>query len=209
MDVTLSAAVGRTTGSRSSRRLRREGKVPGVLYGLGKDDVSVAVEYRALRQALTTDAGLNALITMSVDGNNELCIVRDLQRHPVRNEVIHVDFVRVDAHAEIQIDVPVVLEGEPRKVLSEQGVVDQVLYHLAVYAKADAIPNELVVDISELEIGETIIVADVSLPVGARTEVDPEEVVVTASITRAEVEVTEDEETDEEAPAEEAASDEE
>lgn len=210
MDVTLSAVVGRTTGSRSSRRLRREGKVPGVLYGLDKAEVSVAVEHRSLRQALTTEAGLNALITMEVDGESELCLVRDLQRHPVRNDVIHVDFLRVDAHAEIQVDVPVVLEGEPRKVLSEQGVVDQVLYHLSLFAKADAIPNEILVDISELEVGETIVVGDITLPTGARTELEPDEAVVTASVTREEViEEPEEDTVDDEATEAEASSDQE
>ena len=80
MDVTLTATVGRTTGSRPSNRLRAEGKVPGVLYGLGKDTITLDVDHRSLRQALTTDASLNAVITLEVDGNSELCIVRELQR---------------------------------------------------------------------------------------------------------------------------------
>lgn len=185
MDVTLTATVGRTTGSRPSNRLRVEGKVPGVLYGLGRDNVTLAVDHRELRQALTTDAGLNAIITMEVDGASELCIVRELQRDPVRNDVTHVDFIRVDPDAEILVEVPLVLEGEAKKVLSEQGVVDQIHYTLSVYAKPNAIPNELVIDVSELEVGETITVADVALPAGTRTEIDPEDVIVTASVTRA------------------------
>lgn len=188
MDVTLTATVGRTTGSRPSNRLRAEGKIPGVLYGLGKDAITLTVDRRELRQALTTEAGLNAVITLAVDGGDELCIVRELQRHPVRNDVTHVDFVRVDPKAEILVDVPLVLEGEAKQVLSEQGVVDQVHYTLAVYAKPNAIPNEITIDVSGLQVVETITVADLSLPAGARTEVEPDEVVVTASVTRAALE---------------------
>ncbi len=188
MDVTLTATVGRTTGSRPSNRLRAEGKIPGTLYGLGKDPLTLAVERRDLRQALTTEAGLNAIITLAVDGSDELCIVKELQRHPVRNEVVHVDFVRVDPDAEILVEVPIVLEGEARKVLAESGVVDQIAYHLSVYAKPSAIPNEFILDVSEMEVGDVLTVSDISLPAGVRTEIDPEEAVVSASVTRAALE---------------------
>ena len=188
MDVTLTAAVGRTTGSRPSNRLRAEGQVPGVLYGLGKDAITLTVDHRSLRQALTTEAGLNAVITLDVDGQHELCIVRELQRHPVRSDVTHVDFVRVDADVEIHVDVPLVLEGEPKSVLSDQGVVDQVHYTIAVLAKPNAIPNELTIDISALAVGDTITVADLTLPAGARTEMEADEVLVTATATRAAME---------------------
>ncbi|QGG96006.1 50S ribosomal protein L25 [Actinomarinicola tropica] len=188
MDVTLTANVGRTTGSRPSNRLRDEGQIPGVLYGLGGDAITLAVDRRELRQALTTDAGLNAIITLDVDGSDELCIVRELQRHPIRNDVVHVDFIRVDPNAEILVEVPLVLEGEAKQVLAEQGVVDQVHYTLSVYAKPSAIPNELVIDVSEMAVGDTITVADLTLPSGARTEAEPDEVLVTASVTRAALE---------------------
>lgn len=188
MDVTLTATVGRTTGSRPSNRLRAEGKIPGTLYGLGKDPLTLAVERRDLRQALTTEAGLNAIITLAVDGSDELCIVKELQRHPVRNEVVHVDFVRVDPDAEILVEVPIVLEGEARKVLAESGVVDQIAYHLSVYAKPSAIPNEFILDVSEMEVGDVLTVSDITLPAGVRTEIDPEEAVVSASVTRAALE---------------------
>lgn len=200
MDVTLTATVGRTTGSRPSNRLRAEGKVPGVLYGLGKDTITLDVDHRSLRQALTTDASLNAVITLEVDGKSELCIVRELQRHPIRQDVVHVDFVRIDPDAEVLVEVPLVLEGEAKKVLSEQGVVDQIDYTLSVWAKPNAIPNEIVIDVSEMEVGDTITVAELPLPAGVRTEIDPEDVVVTASVTRAAL--SEEEEAAEAAEAE-------
>ena len=94
-EVTLTAEVGRPTGSRPSRRLRHDGKVPAVLYGHGTDPMALAVDGRELRNALTGDAGLNALITLQVDSESHLAMARHLQRHPVKGTVDHVDFVIV------------------------------------------------------------------------------------------------------------------
>lgn len=194
MDVTLTAETGRALGSRSSRRLRREGKVPGVVYGLDQDTVSVAVDWPELRAALTTEAGLNALITLDVDGAEDLTIVKDLQRDPVRRDVVHVDFLRISRDTEIEVEVPIVLEGTAEKVEREDGTVAHLLFSLAVYAKPGAIPNELTIDVSDMELNDAIRVADLDLPTGVRTEVDEEEVVVTAQISRATIEAAEEEE---------------
>ena len=194
MDVTLTAETGRALGSRSSRRLLREGKVPGVVYGLDQDTVSVAVAWPDLRTALTPEAGLNALITLEVDGAEDLTIIKDLQRDPVRRDVVHVDFLRVSRDVEILVDVPIVLEGEAEKVERDDGTVAHLLFTLAVYAKPGAIPNELVVDVSDMEIGDAIRVGDLTLPTGARTEVDEEEVIATAQISKETIEVAEEEE---------------
>lgn len=188
MDVTLAAETGRPQGSRASRRLVREGKVPGVVYGLDQEAVPVAVAWPELRAALTTEAGLNALITLDIDGTEDLTIVKELQRDPVRRDVIHVDFLRVSRDAEIEVEVPIVLEGTADLVEREGGTVNHSLFTLAVYAKPGRIPNEIVVDISGLELGEAIRVADLVLPEGARTEADPEEPVVLGQATRATVE---------------------
>jgi large subunit ribosomal protein L25 len=194
MDVTLTAETGRELGSRSTRRLLRDGKVPGVVYGLEQDTVTVAVAWPELRAALTTEAGLNALITLDVDGHEDLTIVKELQRDPVRRDVIHVDFLRVSRDAEILVDVPVVLTGEAEKVEQGDGTVSHLLFNLAVYAKPGSIPNELTVDISGMEIGDAIRVGDLTLPAGARTEVDEDEVIATAQISRETIEVAEEEE---------------
>src|SRR5215468_9252109 len=182
-DIVLPAEPGRSTGSAAARRLRANGKIPAVLYGRGADPASLTVEWRQLRSALTTDKGLNALLTLEVDGQQTKAIVKEMQRHPVRRDVLHVDFLAVDIDKPISTDVPIVLEGEAIKVMREQGVVDQVLNAIVVEAKPDAIPGHLAVDVSDLEIGHTITVADLVLPPGVTTEVDPEETVVTAKLT--------------------------
>jgi large subunit ribosomal protein L25 len=182
-DITLVAETGRTTGSAASRRLRANGKVPAVLYGRGADPVSLTVDWRELRSALTTDKGLNALLTLKVGSKKTTALVKDLQRHPVRRDVLHVDFLSVDVDVVISTDVPIVLEGEATLVIREQGVVDQVMNAIVIQAKPDDIPGSLSVDVSELEIGHTITVADLELPPGVATEVDPDETVVTAQLT--------------------------
>ncbi len=179
-EIKLQAQTGRTLGTRPSRRVRAEGKVPGVVYGLGSDPVAVAVEWKPLRAALTTEAGLNALIDLDVDGDVALTIVKELQRHPIRGDVLHVDFLRVSADVEIAVEVPITLEGEAREVANEDGTVDQVLFQLTVNAKPADIPNELTVDVSDMAIGDTIRVGDLTLPAGVSTDVDPEEPVVSA-----------------------------
>lgn len=182
-DIILTAETGRPTGSSASRRLRATGKVPAVLYGRGAEPSPLTVDWRDLRAALTTDKGLNALITLKVGRKKTTVIVKDVQRHPVRRDVLHVDFLSVDVDVSISIDVPILLEGDPVKVTREQGVVDHVLNALVIDAKPDAIPGHLTVDVSELEVGDVVTVADLDLPAGVTTEVDPEETVVTAKLT--------------------------
>ena len=187
-DLVLNTEEKTTIGSRSSRRLRRDGKVPGVLYGLGQDPEIFSVDYGDLRGALNTDAGLNALIQLSVNGTNQLSILKTLQRHPVKDEVIHVDFVRVDPNQELAVEVPIVLEGVAKKVTDQNGMVDQTMFSLSVLSLPDSIPNELTADVSELEINDAIRVSDVVLPEGVRTEVDPEEAIAVGTVTRSTME---------------------
>lgn len=199
-ELTLTAETGRPTGSRASNRLRAEGKIPGVVYGLGSDPKAVAVNWRELRQVLTTDAGLNALINLDIDGEQHLSIVKEMQRNPVKRSVTHVDFILIDRDADIEVEVPVTLEGEATLVERENGTVSQLLFSLTIIAKPGKIPDQLVADISGLEIGESIRVADLALPDGVRTEVDPEDMIAMGEITRATLESEA-----EEAAAEEAA----
>jgi large subunit ribosomal protein L25 len=185
-EITLKAEVGRPTGTRVSKRLRAAGRVPGVVYGLNHDPIPVDVEWRELRQVLTGEAGLNALIDLEFDGQSELSIVKSLQRDPVHHTVTHVDFLLIRRDQAISVDVPIILQGEAEEVLREGGMVDQILTTLTIAAKPADIPNELTFDISSLAVGDTIRVGDLSLPSGVTTEVDAEDPVVTAQIVRIE-----------------------
>ena len=183
-DLLLSAETGRMEGTRPSRRLRREGKIPAVVYGLDADPIAVSVAWPELRRCLTTDAGINALITLDIDGANHLSVVKDIQRHPTRRDVLHVDFLRVTEDQQIEVNVPVVLQGEARLVTQFDGMVDQTMYEMAILVKPTAVPQEIVIDISDLELGATVKVADVILPEGAESAMDPDETVAIALITR-------------------------
>ena len=169
-EVTLTAESGRETGSRAARRLRLAGKVPAVLYGHGIDTVSLAVDQRALRNALTGEAGVNALITLDLDGARHLAMARQLQRDPIRGTVHHVDFVVVRRDEVVAADVPVHLVGEATAVLNEDGIIDQQVFNLAIHATPADIPSVIEVDVSGLAIGDSIRVGDVKLPEGAGTE---------------------------------------
>src|SRR5438552_6616469 len=106
-EITLPAHTGRPTGSRPSNRLRGEGKVPATVYGLGSNAVSVSVEWRELRHALTTEAGMNALINLEIDGHaTELTIVKEMQRHPIKRNVLLIDFRRFRRAVAIVCEVP-------------------------------------------------------------------------------------------------------
>lgn len=180
----LTAETGRTRGTRPSRRLRRTGRVPAVVYGMGDNPIAVSVDRADLRGALSTDAGLNALITLEVDGDRQLSIVKDLQRHPVRRDVLHVDFLRIDPDHEVVVDVPLVLVGEAKKVTQASGMVDQVMHQVPLLAKPSDIPTEVTADVSDLEVGSSLRVSDIELPAGVTPAGDPDATFAVGLITR-------------------------
>jgi large subunit ribosomal protein L25 len=194
-EIVLAAHVGRPIGSSASRRLRATGKIPAVVYGPRTDATALTVDWRELRTALNTDKGLNVLLTLDIDGAPTKAIVKDLQRHPVRRDVLHIDFLEVDVDKPVVADVPIQLVGDAEKVTREQGVVEQVLNMLVVHAKPDLIPGHLEIDVTELEVGDTITVADLTLPPGVTTDVELDHAVATARYTS--LALTEEEEVEE------------
>ncbi len=180
----VKAEIGREQGTRPSRRLRRTGRVPAVVYGMGAEPLTVSVDKTDLRVALNTEAGLNALITLDVEGGRQLSIVKDLQRHPVRRDVLHVDFLRIDPDQEVEVDVPLILTGEAKKVTQASGMVDQVMHHLPVLAKPADIPVEVTADVSDLEVGSSLRVSDIDLPAGVTPAGDGDATFAVGLITR-------------------------
>jgi len=173
-EVVLAAEVGRPLGTRAVRRLRREGKVPGVIYGHGSDPVPVAVVARELRVALTGEAGANQLLSIDTGSGTYLTLAREMQRHPVAQTVTHVDFVIVRRDEVISADVPIVLVGEAIEVHHGDGLVEQQMFALPINALPTDIPSALEADVSELTIGGQIRVSDLTLPAGVTTDVDPD-----------------------------------
>lgn len=177
-EITLTAEAGRSTGTSSTRRLRAEGKIPGIVYGHGSDPVPIAVLARDFRIAMSGEAGLNTLLSLHLDGKNLLTLARDIQHHPVKNVVTHVDFQIVSRDEVIAAEVTINLVGEAIEVHHGDGVVDQQLFTLSVKAKPADIPNSVDIDISDLTIGGSLHVSDIVTPAGVEVETDPETTVV-------------------------------
>src|SRR5258706_12109375 len=165
-DATLIAERRPERGTRPAGRIRREGLVPAVVYGLGADNVSVAVSQRELVHILSGGSGMNTLITLNIDGTEQLAIARELQRHPVRGNVIHVDFVRVRADQTIQAEIPVHLVGEAEGAV-RGGILEQLVHTLTVEAKPSDFPPSIEHDVSPLEIGGQGYGRGLTAPTGA------------------------------------------
>ncbi len=179
-EITLVAEVRTERGSRASRRLLADGRIPGVVYGHGGEPVAVAVNARALRSALSTDAGVNALLDLDVAGDRHLAIARELQRHPVRQTVSHVDFQVVGRDEVVSVEVAVNVVGEPLGVTRAGGTVEHLVLATQVRAKPADIPSALEVDVSDMAIGDTITLGNLVVPRGVEVEGDPETPVVVA-----------------------------
>ena len=178
-ETILTAEAGRRTGSSDARRLRSEGKIPAVVYGLGMDPLSITIDRRELRQALSGTAGMNTILDLTVDGEVYPTIIKDIQRHPVRRSVQHVDFIQVDLNEEIVVSIPVHLEGEAKEVSQNNGLVDLAMNELEVRTTPRSIPDGVTIDITDMTMDSVIRVEDIPLPSGVTAEADPEAPVVT------------------------------
>jgi large subunit ribosomal protein L25 len=164
-------------GSRAVRRLRRSGRVPGVLYGGGEEPVGFDADERELRHAL---AGSGAVLDLSVDGRKPTPVVlKEAQRHPVRGETVHVDLLRVNLNEAIHAVVPLELTGvDDAPGVKEGGVLEQITRELNVEALPTAIPESIVHDVTEMQIGETILLGALVAPEGVTLLDDLEETVL-------------------------------
>jgi large subunit ribosomal protein L25 len=193
--VQLSAAARTHQGKGAAGRLRKQGRVPGIMYGFQVDPTPVSVDALELYHALHTDAGLNAMIRLDVDGDEHLTIARDLQYHPVRGEVLHVDFLAVDTKSQISVEVPIHLTGDD-DLGDDDGVINQILYTVPILVRPLDVPNYVELDVSGLEIGDVKRVEDLRavLPEGGEFDIDPERTVVTinAPVSEAELEALEE-----------------
>ena len=188
---TLSAQERPERGTRATKRLRREGLVPGVVYGGGSDDtLTFKVDSRVLRQVLVDGS---ALIDLEVGGSKRPVIVKDQQLHPVRDEVMHIDLLEVRLDEKIQTTVGVHVEGaEEAPGIKEGGVLEQVTHQLNIEALPTAIPDVIVVDVSGMEIAATMHLSELSPPEGVEFLDDAEETIIATVVVPTEVEEPEE-----------------
>ena len=167
-------------GKGATGRLRKTGRVPGILYGADIGSVACDVDNLELYHALRTEAGLNVLIRLEVEGEEHLSIIREIQRHPVRGDLMHVDFQNVDRNTLYPAEIPVHLQNEDATSL-EGGVVNLVLYTVPIQVRPLETPNEFVLDLEGMAIGDVKRIEDLAdqLPEGAEFDIEPERTVVT------------------------------
>jgi len=192
---TLRALKRTVSGSRPARRMRRDGQIPAVVYGAGIETEEIAVETRALHAVINTDAGLNALINVEIEGGSEtLAVAREVQRDPVRGDIVHLDFIKVSLDIAIDAEVGLEFTGTPRGVIEEGGFVEMIENAVMLSALPTAIPTSIEIDISELGIGDSLKVEDLPVLEGVTyvTESDrPLVTVLLPSIVEEEEEVDE------------------
>lgn len=198
--VALSAQQRTQFGNGPTRRLRRDGLVPGIVYQAGEASLSVAVGARELRRVLA-ESGRTGVIDLTLDGDRgRPVLLKDLQLDPVRSDVWHVDFQQVDLTQAVEAPVVVTLLSTPIGV-REGGVLDHNLREVEVSALPDALPEEITLDVADLAIGASVTVADLVAPEGVTIVSDPEAVVASVVPPSGVEETTEDEGGDEDEPA--------
>jgi large subunit ribosomal protein L25 len=165
MAATLNATARTGSGKGGARKLRATGKVPAVVYGHGDKNVPLALDRHELELLLHGISVENTVISLVTDGGaGKDVLIRDVQMHPYRPEVLHVDFIQLHAGEVIRMKIPVRLSGNPAGVRDEGAVLDQVIYDLEVECLPGNIPEAFEVDVSNLGVGESIRVHDVSFP---------------------------------------------
>lgn len=191
----LKAKKRTSLGSAVSRRLRRTGEVPATVYGRGSEAASVSVDARELYSALHTEAGLNAVINLDVDGEKVTTLAREVQRDPVRGDIIHLDFIRISLTETVNAEVSVEYEGVPVGVRDDGGIIETIQATVNIEALAGDIPSSISIDINEMTIGDVLRVSDLPRLEGVTYLDDEESGLVTVSVPAAVVsEAVEDEE---------------
>jgi large subunit ribosomal protein L25 len=189
METNLKAIVREDMGSAESKRLRKDGNIPAVVYGMGMDPLSVAVNAREFRNALKTEAGTNVIINLEVGSENYTALAREIQKHPYRDEYLHIDLIQIDLTQTVEADVQIDFVGIPLGVKEEGGLVQTINSSISISALPTNIPTSIELDISALNVGDNLTATDVNLPEGVElANEEDESLLVTITLPRAAVE---------------------
>jgi len=200
--LTLPAEARERAGKGASRALRREGRVPAVIYGGKEEPKPIHVEEKLLRQQLGTGHFMNSIVMVEIDGKPTRTIPKDVAVHPVTDRPLHVDFLRLAKDAKIDVAVPVVFVNEEASPgLKKGGVLNVVRHELELTCDADRIPGEIAIDVTGLEVGDSIHISSVSLPDGSESAISDRDftiatIVAPSALKRAEGEAADSEEAD-------------
>jgi large subunit ribosomal protein L25 len=167
-EIILNVEVRDGTGTGGARQARREGKVPGILYGGDKAPVAISVEERPFRKSLYTGKLLGHLVTLKYGDETQPVIAKDIQFDPVTDRPVHFDLMRVDEHAPVKISIPVHFKNQDEcEAFRQGGSLEIVRHDVEITVRADQIPEELVIDLKNHKLGDTIRVSEIKLPEGA------------------------------------------
>ena len=175
--VRLSAEPRDTSGKGAARSLRREGRVPAVIYGHGREPQAFSVTTREIERVLGQISAASTIIELDLDGRTSRTLIREIQRHPVKRTLLHIDFQEVVAGERVTVKIPVVLNGTPEGVRLGGGMLDQVTYEVNVQADPAAIPARFELEVTGLQIAQVLHVRDIVLPEGV-TVLDDEALTV-------------------------------
>jgi large subunit ribosomal protein L25 len=184
----LSATARSTAGKGAARALRREGSVPAVIYGHARQAQSLAVPTRDLEKLLDVIAAGSTVVELSIDGKPSRTLIREIQRHPFKKMILHVDFQELVAGEKIIVSIPIVLHGIPEGVRLGGGILDQVLRELEIEVDPSNIPNHLDLDVTDLIVGHSLHVRDLQIPAGVTVLADEDAPVALVQISRAAIE---------------------
>jgi large subunit ribosomal protein L25 len=170
--LTLSAETRDRAGKGASRAMRREGRVPAVVYGDRQDPLSIHVEEKLLTKMLHTGHFMNSVVMIDVGGKQTRTLPKDVQFHPVTDRPLHVDFLRIAEHAQVHVNVPIrFVDDEESRGIKRGGVLNQVRHDLELVCDAAEIPDEVVISLAGLDIGDSLHISAVTLPQGATSAI--------------------------------------
>ena len=165
--LTLSAETRERAGKGASRAMRREGRVPAVVYGEKQEPLTIHLEEKALMKALSSGHFMNSVVMIDVAGGQTRTLPKDVQFHPVTDRPLHVDFLRIAEHAKVTVEVPIRFVGEDNSPgLRRGGVLNAVRHELELICDASAMPDEVVIDLAGLDIGDSLHINQITLPEG-------------------------------------------
>jgi large subunit ribosomal protein L25 len=178
--IAMTAVSRDRAGKGNARATRRQGQVPAVIYGDNKPPVLISIDTMQVKKALHSGHFFTHLCDMDVAGQKQLVLARDVQMHPVKDTAIHIDFLRVSEKTTITVEVPLHYANEEKSPAVKAGGVIMLVHHtLEVSCRADAIPEEIVIDLSTADIGDTFKVSDVKLAAGVKCTLDEDETLIT------------------------------
>lgn len=176
------------SGKGVARSLRKDGRVPAVIYGHGREPQTLSINTRDLEKLLEHISAENTVIDLDVDGAASRTLIREIQRHPFKRQILHVDFQELVAGEKVIVRVPVILIGVPDGVRMDGGILDQTMRELEVEVDPSNIPNHIEVDVTKMVIGSSLHVSDITLPEGVEVVADEDASVAVVSAPRAVVE---------------------